>query len=123
MALAFSAAMASEAPPDVEDFQVPDALDFQVELVDAQGRAAVLALSSRRVLYPQVDPVLYKLEALTEDVASEPTFQRYVFLFSEWLAVEPELNLTSLTRIRFRFPAEVPASIWLDDIAISPRGL
>jgi hypothetical protein len=122
MTLSFSAAMGRQGPEDLEDFQVPDTLDFAVELVDAEGRTAAVQLSSRRVLYPQIDPVLYKAEALTEETPSEVTFQRYVFPFAEWVAAAPDLDLASLTAIRFRFPADTPASVWLDDIAISPRG-
>ncbi|MFV2089536.1 MAG: hypothetical protein ACC642_02675 [Pseudomonadales bacterium] len=122
MTLSFSAAMATDAPEGVEEFEVPESLDFEVELLDTDDRSARVALSTRRLLYPQVDPVLYKLEALSGRASSEATFQRYVFRFSEWQEVNPELNITALKALRFVFPAQVPASVWLDDIAISPDG-
>ena len=111
------------APEGVEDFEVPAELDFGIELVDEGGRSATIPLAARRPLYPQVDPVLYKLDRLSGSQVSEPTFHRYVFSFAEWQAENPELDLTSLHQIRFRFPLDTPASIWLDDIAISPQGL
>jgi hypothetical protein len=122
MALSFSAAMATEAPGEVEDYEVPKELDFEIELVDRSGRSGIVHLKDRRPLFPQVDPVLYKLEALGDSAASEPTFQRFVFPFSAWSGANPELDLSALATIRFRFDKTVPASVWLDDIAISPEG-
>ena len=122
MTLSFTAAMAVEAPEGVEKFEVPESLDFKIELIDGTGSVATVMLSDRRLLYPQVDPVLYKLEALSDASASEPTFQRFVFPFHEWQANNPALDLASIQIIRFRFPADEPASIWLDDLLISPDG-
>jgi hypothetical protein len=122
MTLSFTAAMATEAPPGLEEYEVPDSLDFEIELIDGAGSVATVMLSDRRLLYPQVDPVLYKLEALSGVSESEPTFQRYVFPFHEWQANNPALDLASIQIIRFRFPDDEPASIWLDDILISPDG-
>jgi dienelactone hydrolase len=122
MTLSFSAAMGTDAPEGVDDFEVPKSLDFDIELVDMSGQVSRVALSSRRVLYPQIDPVLYKLEALAGSQASEATFQRYAFRFSEWQSANPQLNITALKTVRYLFPREVPASIWLDDVAISPDG-
>ncbi len=122
MAIGFAAAMSTVAPEGVDEFEPPVRLDFDIVLVDSHGTEASLPLSTRRALLPQVDPTLFKLEFLSDSQASEPTFQRYRFLFHEWLAVEPALDLSSLAAIRFRFPGDVPASIWLDDLAISPTG-
>lgn len=123
MALSFAAAMATQAPEGVEDYEVPESLSFDVELVDSAGISARVPLAARRPLYPQVDPVLYKLEAFDDEPASEPVFQRYVFAFREWQAVNPELDLNAIQTVRFLFPTEIPASLWLDDIAISPEGV
>jgi dienelactone hydrolase len=122
MALSFSAAMATVGPEGLEDFEVPESLSFDVVLTDRTGGTASVSLSDRRPLYPQIDPVLYKLDGLGRSETSEPTFQRYVFQFSEWQESNPALDLASLTSIRFEFPKSVPASVWLDDIAISPDG-
>ena len=123
MTVSFSAAMSTKAPEGVEDFTAPETLDFQIELVDMSGNTAALKLSDRRLLYPQVDPVLYKLEALDDADASEVVFQRYVFEIREWMAENTMLDITSLRAIRFVFPGEVPASLWLDDLMVSPDGI
>jgi len=123
MTLSFAAAMATEAPGDVEDYEPPASLDFEIELVDRRGTAARLALSERRRLYAQIDPVLYKLDVLDDDPATEVVFQRFAFPLTEWRARNPSLDLTSLTAIRFHLAGDPPASIWLDDVLISPDGL
>jgi dienelactone hydrolase len=123
MTLSFSAAMSTQGPEGVEDFSAPESLDFRIELVDVAGNTAALNLSARRPLYPQVDPVLYKLDVLDGDDASEVVFQRYVFEIREWMAENSALDITSLRAIRFVFPGEVPASLWLDDLMVSPDGI
>jgi len=123
MRLSFAVAMATDAPEGVEDFSVPEHLDFEVEVIDSGGLKAAVNLASRRPLYPQVDPVLYKLDSLSDAKASEPTFQRYAFSFRDWQNDNAAIDLNAIQTIRFRFPADVPASIWLDDLAISPDGL
>lgn len=123
MAFSFAAAMSTEAPAGVDDFTVPESLSFEIELEDTAGGRARVSLGDRRPLHPQVDPVLFKVEALSDAQASEPTFQRYHFAFGEWQQKNPALNLSSIAVVRFLFPADVPASIWLDDIVIVPDGL
>lgn len=122
MTLSFGMALAKDGVKGSEDFNVPDSLDVRLELVDAADRSAVINLANRRVLYPQVDPVLFKFEMMDSDPPSEVVFQRYTFALQEWLAVNPDLDITKLVRLRLLFPNDVPAKIWLDDVAISPEG-
>jgi len=123
MTLSVAAAMANESPGELDGFEPPAELDFDIELEDQHGNTASLALSERRPLFPQVDPVLYKLDALDPSAASEVVFQRFAFTIAEWRSRNPALDVGLLRVIRFRFPEDVPASVWLDDVLISPDGL
>lgn len=123
MTLSVAAAMATEPPGELEEFEAPAQLDFDIELVDQDGDTASLAISERRPLYPQTDPVLYKLDAIDQDPATEVVFQRFVFPIADWRSRNPALDASLLRIIRFRFPGDVPASVWLDDVLISPDGL
>ena len=122
MTLSLGMALAKDGVKGSEDFSVPDSLDIRLELVDAANRSAVINLTDRRALHPQVDPVLFKFEMMDSNPASEVVFQRYPFALQEWLVVNPDLDIASLARLRILFPNDIPAKVWLDDVAISPDG-
>ncbi len=120
--LAFAAAMGAEAPGELEDFEPPASLDFLVELEDAAGNTAQVPISRQRLLYAQVDPVMYKFEVLAGGPDSEVVFQRYSFALEEWRRANPALDISSLVTVRFLFPKASPATVWLDDVVLSPEG-
>ncbi len=117
--LSLSLGMSSDAPGDVEDYEPPDELDFHIELEDGAGQVASLPLSTRRVLLPQVEPVMYKLPGLDADASSEVVMQRYRFALDEFVAVNPQLDPATLRTVSLRFDLSPMGSLWLDDVALS----
>lgn len=119
-ALTFDLAMSGKTPGDLEDYETPEAIDFSIAVVDEQAREGVVALSTRRVLLPQVEPVLYKHKALNTDDPSEVIMQRYRFTLAEFMAENPDLDITSISEVRFVFDRTPQGSIWIDNIALHP---
>ncbi len=121
--LALSVAMSKARPGEVDDYEVPDAVDFTLLLEDRSGQQASLALTARRPVLPQVTPRLYKMKLLNGDAASEVVFQRYRFEFQEWLDVQPRLDLAQLESVILVFDRTPTASILIDDVVLSRTGL
>ncbi len=82
-----------------------------------------VALSARRVLLPQVEPVLYKHKALNGDDPSEVVMQRYRFALVEFMADNPALDITNIVEVRLVFDRTPQGSIWIDNFALHPGSL
>ena len=78
-----------------------------------------MPLSTRRVLLPQVEPVMYKLPGLDADASSEVVMQRYRFALDEFVAANPQLDPSTLSAVRLRFDISPMGNLWLDDAVFS----
>lgn len=97
----------------------PPALD--VRLVDADGRAAVLAVGDRFPLAPRRKDRFTILGVL--EPPSAPTFLETVILpLSAFLEREPALDLTRLRRVEFLFRSAA-GTARIDDVQLWPRRL
>ncbi len=117
--LSFNLGMSNDAPGEIEDYEPPEALDFHIEVEDGAGQVAVLPLSTRRVLLPQVEPVMYKLPGLDADASSEVVMQRYRFTLDEFVAANPQFDPSTLSAFRLRFDISPAGNLWLDDVVLA----
>jgi hypothetical protein len=115
--------MSGKTPGDLEDYEVPEEIDFSIAVVDDQAREGVVALSTRRVLLPQVEPVLYKHKALNSDDPSEVVMQRYRFALAEFMADNSDLDINNIVEVRLIFDRTPQGSIWIDNIALHPNAI
>lgn len=121
-ALTLSLGMSSEKPGEIEEYEAPEAIDLTIEAVDQAGQVSRVPLSARRVLLPQVKPVLYKHPGLDSDPPSEVVMQRYRFSLSEFTAANPQLDIHTIESVGLVFDLTKQGSVWLDDLAISTSG-
>jgi hypothetical protein len=118
-ALTFDLAMSESAPGDLEDYESPEVIDLTLLVRDRSGQTAHLPLSKRRVLLPQVQPVLYKHAMFNSDADSEVVMQRYRFPLQEFVRQNPALNINEISEVRFQFDRTAEGSLWLDNIAFN----
>ena len=116
--LTFELAMSESTPGDLEDYETPESIDLTLVVRDRAGRTAQLPLSKRRVLLPQVQPVLYKHAMFNSDADSEVVMQRYRFPLVEFARQAPELDINQIVEVRFQFDRTPQGSLWLDNIAL-----
>ncbi|XOV83070.1 MAG: hypothetical protein ACFHXK_19735 [bacterium] len=117
-ALTFDLAMSKSTPGELEDYETPQSIDLTLVIRDRAGHEADLPLSKRRVLLPQIQPVLYKHGMFNSDADSEPVMQRYRFPLAEFTRQNPALDLNQLEEVRFVFDRTSQGSLWLDNIAL-----
>jgi len=117
--LTFDLAMSESTPGDLEDYESPEVIDLTLLVRDRSGHIAHLPLSKRRVLLPQVQPVLYKHALFNSDADSEVVMQRYRFPLQEFARQNPALDIDQITELRFQFDRTPQGSLWLDNIALN----
>jgi hypothetical protein len=123
-ALAFDLAMSEESPYEDDaatDWQTPDAIDFTVTIVDADGREARRTLAEIALLAPPVVSQTRKASWLDPLDQSEPVFRRYAFDATTWRERNPEIDLARITAIRLDFDATPAGTVLLDNVAIARR--
>jgi len=116
--LTFDLAMSESTPGDLEDYETPETIDLTLVVRDRSGHTAQLPLSNRRVLLPQVQPVLYKHAMFNSDADSEVVMQRYRFPLVEFARQTPVLDINQIVEVRFQFDRTAQGSLWLDNIAL-----
>jgi dienelactone hydrolase len=116
--LTFDLAMSESTPGDLEDYESPETIDLTLIVRDRSGHTAQLPLSNRRVLLPQVQPVLYKHALFNSDADSEVVMQRYRFPLMEFVRQAPTLDINQIVEVRFQFDRTPSGSLWLDNIAL-----
>jgi hypothetical protein len=99
----------------------PDAepLDWTIELTDAAGQTARLALSRDQLLYPQIKGEPYR-GGIIRGHDSELVMRRYCFPIHDFLALNPNLNPGRLVEIRFAFDHSRQGAIALNDVGLAP---
>lgn len=119
-ALTFDLAMSESTPGDLQDYESPEVIDLTLLVRDRAGHTAHLPLSKRRVLLPQVQPVLYKHAMFNSDADSEVVMQRYRFPLQEFARQNPALDASQIVEVRFQFDRTPEGSLWLDNVALNP---
>ncbi len=117
--LTFDLAMSESTPGDLEDYESPEVIDLTLLVRDRSGHVAHLPLSKRRVLLPQIKPVLYKHAMFNSDADSEVVMQRYRFPLQEFARQNPALDINQIIEVRFQFDRTPQGSLWLDNIALN----
>ena len=117
--LVFSVAQA-EGESDQE--RLTGLVDFTVELVDSEGEAAALPLSSVAPLQPQWMAEIRRLTFLTNEKTSEPILQTYLFSLEEFVRINPDLDNEHLTQVRLVFNLTEEGEIWLDNLGFKVNG-
>jgi hypothetical protein len=106
---------------------VPDTtpMDLTLELTDAAGATARLPLSTFGAIRRPLETRIMRREKRDKAQFStlhEIVLQTYVLPFSDFIAVNPRLDPTRLTTIRFVFDRTVAGTVILDDVGFSPLG-
>jgi predicted dienelactone hydrolase len=90
-------------------------IDLTVELVDAKGARARLALSEVLLVQPQLEVRIWKARLYPER-SPEPVLQTYELALSRFAAAAPELDLASIRAVRFVFDKTPSGVVILDDV-------
>jgi len=93
-------------------------LDWTIVLTDTNGETARLPLSHDQVLYPQVKGETRRLGLIDTAPHSEIVMRRFRFPLTDFLTVNPKLNLARLAQIRFDFDRSKRGAIALDDVGL-----
>jgi hypothetical protein len=94
-------------------------IDLTIELLDRDGKAARLPLSTVRAVQPQLEAHLTKISFLNPKPSSEIVFQSYGFPLSAFSGIDPARVLA----IRFIFDRTPKGVLVLDDLALrDPHG-
>jgi hypothetical protein len=97
----------------------PGPLDLTIELVDTAGSTASFALSEFSAIPPVLHVQFLKLSGLSQDLYGrtwEPTLQTYELPLSSFVTVNPEFDVGSLLKVRFRFDLASRGVIILDEV-------
>lgn len=125
--LTFSVSGSTEVLPDEDDAvaaaddadEEPASPDFSIELEDAAGRVARLRVSDRGTLAPPLRVRYLKSRALNErryNADWEPVLQTVDIPLAAFARANPELALSELTALRFRFDQGARGIIMLDNV-------
>ena len=95
------------------------ALDWTIELTDANGTTVSLPLSHDSPLYPQVQAVPRRAGFIESDEPAEVLFRRFEFAVEHFAAANPEFDPAMVTRIGFVFDRSQKGAILVDDISVS----
>ncbi|MEX2500934.1 MAG: hypothetical protein WD336_01050, partial [Trueperaceae bacterium] len=105
-----------DAPPE-------DPPDVWIELIDQAGRNAAVALSEAGTPPPRLPTRFLRLPWIASPrhrPVAYPLLQRIDLPAQRFLEREPELDLTHLRTVRFRFDAVPEGSIVLRSVAFGP---
>ena len=92
-------------------------LDLSVKISDSNGQSASILLSQQKLLYPQIRNKVKITRYMDKRPFSEVVMQYYQFNMSEYLAVNPQLNVADLSMVSFVFDQSEQGEILLDDVA------
>lgn len=99
-----------------DEFKEP--IDLTIELADASGNRANLPLSHFSLIQPQIEARLGKADFMNSLALSEPVYQSFEFLISDFMAINAELDPENLKEISFIFDRTPRGSLFLDRLAI-----
>lgn len=107
----------SRAPVDPERM-AREPIDLTIELIDADGDTARLALSQYSYLQPQIRVLLGKTRTQTQIPASEIVPQTFFIPLLDFQGANPDFDPGLLTGIRFRFDRTPSGVIAIDNIGL-----
>jgi dienelactone hydrolase len=97
----------------------PMIADFSIELRDGTGNTSVVLVSEHAALVPPVRVRYLKNEALNEELYKgvwEPVLQYVEIPFDAFVAANPDLDLATISSVRFRFDQAPEGVLILDNI-------
>lgn len=121
--LTFFLSGSTESPMDEEDAEGPrEVPSVGIEIEDVRGEKAGTDLSELAPIAMPLEVRLLKLGWLNEEAygsAWEPALASYQVPFRTLLARNPEIDVSRLAAIRFRFQSEGGSVVVLDDIGVA----
>jgi hypothetical protein len=116
----------SSRRPERKDEEDPDEpkepVDLTVELMDGDGRAAEVRLSRYGPVRRPLEMKILRRRDLEDDrfdSLSEMLLQSYSIPLEDFVAVTPELDLSSLATVRFVFDVTEAGTVVLDELGFS----
>jgi len=97
-------------------------IDLSIEVVDAQGRSAKVALSAYGPIRRPLETHILRRGDLEEQrftELSELVLQSYSIPLSDFTRLRPALDLRSLREIRFVFDLSEAGTVVVDDVGIA----
>ena len=104
-----------EKKKDEKPKQPRDPIDLTIEVADAAGTSARLALSSYSFLQPRIESQVAKTNLHPKN--SEIVFQLFEFRLAKFVAANPKLNPAKIRSVRFLFDRTESGVVILDDVA------
>jgi dienelactone hydrolase len=98
--------------------EAPKPIDFTVELEDAQGHTARLALAHFRLLQPRIEAQVAKAAWLSSEKSSELVFDSFELPLAAFREASPGLDPSRLRAVRFLFDRTEKGVVVLDDLAL-----
>ncbi|MEE2994739.1 MAG: MFS transporter [Gemmatimonadota bacterium] len=95
---------------------VTEPFDWTIEVADTGGRTVGLPLSRFALVQPQLDVQVKKAEMFSTGKTSEPVYQNFEFPLSLFRDSDADLDLSSLSHIRFLFDRSPRGVIILDNL-------
>jgi dienelactone hydrolase len=96
-----------------------DPIDLTIEVADAAGASARLALSSFSFLQPRIESQVSKTNLAPKN--SEIVFQIFEFPLEKFVAANPKLKPAKIRTVRFLFDRTESGVVILDDVAFRPQ--
>ncbi len=93
-------------------------IDFTIEVEDAAGRTARLALGRFRLLQPQVEAQVAKAAWMSPEKPSELVFDTFELPLVAFREATPSLDPSRLRAVRFLFDRTEKGVVVLDDLAV-----
>jgi len=109
---------AGKAPKPKKKPDTAKPIDLSVEVGDADGRAARLALGRFRLLQPQIEAQVAKAAWFSDESPSELVFDAFEVPLAALRDATPGLDLSRLRTVRFVFDRTDEGVVVLDDLAI-----
>lgn len=94
-------------------------IDFSVVLIDKNGQAASLPISSYSLLHPQIESDIMKASILDKWKNTEVVFETIELPLKDFFAQNPKLDIEQIKTIRFAFDKNPQGLIVLDKVAFT----
>ena len=117
-----TAAKKKPAPPKKDEEKPP--IDLSIELVDADGRSAKVALSTYGVVRRPLEAWILRRRDVDETrfpQHAEAVMQTYSIPLADFVKVNADLKLNSLSSVRLVFDRAEAGTVLVDDIGFSLR--
>jgi hypothetical protein len=113
------------SPPKKDEDEEKPPIDLSVEVEDANGVTAKVALSRYGAIRRPLESYILRRRDVEDDrfgSLAESVLQSYAIPLADFKSVEPRLDLARLARVRFLFDRSMAGTVLVDDIGFARLG-